>query len=205
MRHADPLRTCFHRYGTVLTQVFHVWSLVDTIKGATTLCVLLLLSPSSCLAMLPSTTVTIPSPSPAHPAPKTRRRPLIRPLPDTSTPRRLPRTPTHREPALPIPRRRQRLGTTRGPGRSPAVACVQPAYLFRRCRSCTGPSYLHSPGCGPLPRSGADAVLLSTTDSGGYDAHLSRAGARGLACGDLGREEVGTDCTYYGDFTVIVL
>lgn len=38
MRHADPLRTCSHRYGTVLTQVFHVWTLADTIKGAT-LCV----------------------------------------------------------------------------------------------------------------------------------------------------------------------
>ena len=98
-------------------------------------------------------------PSPAHPAPKTRRRPLIRPLPNTSTPRRLPRTPTHREPALPIPRRRQRLGTTRGPGRSPAVACIEPAYLFRRWRSCTGPSYLHSPGCGPLPRSRCCATV----------------------------------------------
>lgn len=60
------------------------------------------------------------------------------------------------------PRRRHRLGTTRGPGRSPAVACIEPGYLFQRCRRSL-PEVLSLARC-----RGADAVLLCTGDSGGY-------------------------------------
>lgn len=76
--------------------------------------------------------------------------------------RRLPSTPTYREHAFPIPRRRHRLGTTRGPGRSPAVACIKPGYLFQRRRR---PNYLHS--C--LSSAAAEPTLC-------YCAPMTRAG-----------------------------
>ncbi|KFX87180.1 hypothetical protein V490_08474 [Pseudogymnoascus sp. VKM F-3557] len=102
-------------------------------------------------------------PSPAHPAIKTRS-PPIRPLSDTRSPvaasqarRQIGNTP------FPFPDDGLRPGTTRGPGRSPAVACIEPAYLFQRCRRSSFCSVLSATRC-----RGTDAVLLYTTDSGGY-------------------------------------
>lgn len=107
---------------------------------------LLLLSPSPCLVMLPSPNGSHalhpisphpPTPHPRHGAAPSFVRYLTPALPAASL-----RTPTDRERSLPIPRRQQRLGTTRGPGRSPAVACIEPTYLFRSLQNCRRPSYL---------------------------------------------------------------
>ncbi|KFY46255.1 hypothetical protein V495_02592 [Pseudogymnoascus sp. VKM F-4514 (FW-929)] len=129
-------------------------------------------------------------PSPAHPAIKTRS-PPIRPLSDTRSPvaasqarRQIGNTP------FPFPDDGLRPGTTRGPGRSPAVACIEPAYLFQRCRRSSFCSVLSATRC-----RGADAVLLYTTDSGGY-VHTCRWAELGVwpAGTGTGRGGIGGGC-----------
>ena len=88
---------------------------------------------------------------------------------------------------------------SRGPGRSPAITCIEPDYLFQPLQKTSDPQLMSVVRC-----RGADAVLLCTTDSGGY-VPTCRWAELGVWSAGLGREEVGTDCTYFGNSTVIVL